>query len=492
MQDNHGKTPERPRASIKEAIGGTIVSLCAPGPLAGVNRVILALVLLGAFAIGLKLAFVAPPMSALDETFHWQRVVQISEGRFLGRKLGANDWGGTIDAGAIDLAAWYMGHFERRQPIDYQQSLNVAQALSEASTQQRLASFPSTAVYSPLPYIPQAVGVFAARRLGAGLLNQFYAGRIANLTTYLALVAVAVCLMPFGAFTLLALLLFPQALHLAGSHSCDPLNIMIPVILMAWCLRLRFVQSARFDPTTREGLAALTISLGLLKPILFLISPLTLSIPHDRFAGQHARWRFVALTVGACTLIAVAWSVAYPFVPGKYWGTGADPAQSIALIRQDVAQAFWLFFTTIRDLHMVWWLDAYGHFGGHPPPFSFHTSDETGMWALYGIMALAVADASHKRDLPLAALYIAIAVVFCVAVIVAFWIGFTAPGAPTISGVQGRHLLVPFILFATAASLVALVGTRLAFVRLPLLLGTLVMHVVSIVEAIDQFGAVWR
>jgi hypothetical protein len=453
-----------------------------------IDRIVIVLVAVGAFAAGLAFVAVMPPMSGIDEPFHWERAVQVSEGGLFARRLGPNDWGGQINSGAVDLADWYVAHFPRHQPIDLQESLAVERQLSTRQDA-RLTNFPSTASYSALAYLPQAAGILIARTAGGDLLTQFYSGRVVNLLVYLLLVACAVWMMPFGGMAMMALLVNPHAIHLAASHSADPLNIAIPALLMAWSLRLRFDDAVPFDRAARHGIAALTLSLGLLKPTMFLLSPLIVTIPAARFKSERLRWRYIAAVIAGCAAIAVVWNGIYPFVPGPYWGTGGDPAAAIKLALANPAQTADLFYISVRDDGPGWWLDSYCRFGRHPQPFAFFTSTAPGWWALCGILALALADGSRRPDRPLALLYIVIALAYAATLLVAFYVGFSPPGAATIAGLQGRYFMLPWELSVIAIALATPARKWLAPLRMPLLLGILAMHLIVVNEAIDRYRA---
>jgi hypothetical protein len=77
-----------------------------------------------AFPIGLALLFgmilvvAFPPLAGQDEVYHWQRVVQISEGHLLADTLGPNAYGGPIDANAYAYDLWFLKKFQDHQEID--------------------------------------------------------------------------------------------------------------------------------------------------------------------------------------------------------------------------------------------------------------------------------------------------------------------------------------------------------------------------------------
>ncbi len=453
------------------------------------ERIVLPLVLVGAFAFGLVFVFTTPPMGGQDELFHWQRTVQVSQGGLLASRLGDNSWGGPIDKSAYELSLWFLSQFQKLAPIDFAESQRVAHALSLQPRTNSVVPFPSTASFSPLAYLPQSFGIALARLFGGELMAQIYAGRIANLIVYLGLAGLIVRVSPFAKTALLALLLIPHWICLAATLSADPLNAALPLLLAVWCLRLRYV---RDTPFSLGAMIALVASLGLLKPIYFLFAPLILLIPQERFSSLRARAIFVVLAAGLCLALGAAWNVAYPFVPGKYWMTGADPQRTVALWLENPARSVWTFYSTVRDWHQIWWFDGYGRFGGHADPFSFYAARSACFAGFWGLVALAAVDAAPRREAAAIALLTVIAVGFSFVLLIAFWVGFTAPSSPTIDGIQGRYFVVPWTLALLALALAAPFGARALALRWPLLAMTLAVHAYVAIWAIARFQTLWR
>lgn len=83
------------------------------------------------------------------------------------------------------------------RPQGLTQVRQISATLAESSGMVR-ASFPSSASFSPLAYLPQAAGIATARQLGGGVFEQLIAGRMLNVWVYLALMAAAAWVVPCG------------------------------------------------------------------------------------------------------------------------------------------------------------------------------------------------------------------------------------------------------------------------------------------------------
>ena len=441
--------------------------------------------------LGIGLSAVLPVLDAPDEVYHWQRAVQISHGQFFaGRQGGQTGYGGEIDSAALGFARWANQHFERSSPFSLSEARGAAAEVAKAPGKSA-ASFPSTASFAPLAYLPQAAGIAAARAAGGNVFAQLLAGRVANLLAYLSLIAAAVWLVPFGQRTLLALALTAPTLHLAASVSGDPSNFALPVLLFAACLRLRHNGSTELTSSGRFGLALLMISLALLKPIYLLLAAIALLVPERCFGGRRAKVVFLAWTFGIALLLSIAWNATYPFVPGRYWGTGADPKAVLLGILGDPLAAATYFMNSLKVQMPLMWLDAWGRFGGYPPPFMVNAPQALSWGGLAALLALSIAETQGRRDLRAALLMMLLAAAFSVAIFLAFWAAFSPPGSAVIRGVQGRYFLPAFLLVAWALAAAAPAGGALARLRSPLLVLALSLQAAALVYGVADFRFYW-
>jgi uncharacterized membrane protein len=263
------------------------------------------------------------------------------------------------------------------------------------------------------------------------------------------------------------------------------------VLLVAWCLRLRLDASATLSRLGRHGLALLVVSLALLKPLHLLLAAITLLVPARHFGGRRAMAAFVAGVLLVALMVSLTWNAAYPFVPGRYWGTGADPKNALAAIADDPAVAFGYFMRSLRWQMPIMWMDGWGRFGGFPPPFMLNVPKALSWAGLGALIALALADARRPVDRPAALLMGALAALFTCAVFGAFWIAFTAPGSAVIQGVQGRYFQIAFMLAALAVVCAAPSSTALKRLRALLLALALALQAAALIHGIEHFHFYW-
>lgn len=440
--------------------------------------------------IGMAMCFLLPALNAPDEIYHWQRAVQVSHGQFFADRRKGQDYGGDIDTAALEFAQWAKTQFERPSAFSLSQVQQVSATLAESSGMVR-ASFPSSASFSPLAYLPQALGIATARQLGGGVFEQLIVGRILNLWVYLALMGATAWLAPCGRRLVVLFTLTAPALHLAASVSADPLNVALPALLFAWCLRLRLDEASRLSRLGLWGLGLMLVSLSLLKPIYVLLSGMALLVPVRHFGSARERRVFLMAAIGTGLALTLAWNAVYPFMPGRYWGTGADPKAVLLHIFQAPWVSLKYFVQSLHYQLPIIWMDGWGRLGGYPPPFMVNAPKALSWAALATMLALATIDASRRRDLRASAFMAALALVFTCVVFLAFWLTFSPPDSAVIEGVQGRYFQLAFLLIGWALVCAAPFGSVFQRLLTPLFIASLTLQTASLLQAMEAFRFYW-
>ncbi|MGI4745291.1 MAG: DUF2142 domain-containing protein [Janthinobacterium lividum] len=461
--------------------------------------------------IGVILVFRVPPMGGFDEPFHWRRAQQLADLHPFARQLGPNDWGGHLDSRAMTFEGWFDQSIASGSPMSVSEARSLSDPLrAEHLQNQQPVSFPSTGSFSPIAYLPSAIGIVLARSLGLGLLEQFHAGRVANLAAYLLLIWFVVLILPTGRLVALALLTMPTPIHLASSFSADPLSNGLPALLVACCLRLRSDPDVVPPRGWKLGLLLLVIVVGLLKPTCLVLSGLVLPLPGRLFIGSangaaQGVWAYRLTAIAACAVVVASWNTAYPFVPGRYWHTGAEPRVAVhALISAPMHSIGMLWRNGWND-RWFWWVDGWGRFGGGPGPYHFTAPAMMAGLFVGLLLLLAVCDRpAHAgragSESRVALLLITLAGLYVVALLLAFRIGYGPPLSDFIDGVQGRYLLLPELLMVLSIMSMLPRLTRFVpgFDRLavlaapPLLLACLALDTGAAIIALGHYATVWH
>ena len=135
-----------------------------------------------ALVFGHALVVTIPPFQSADEPYHLLRAYEITEGVLIHRQVDARG----IAAGYLPVSLYkiwlpfsHLGfHPERRASVsDIREALRVP-----LNSRERIfVTFPGTAHFSPVCYLPQCLGIILGRVLGAPPLAMLYLGREFNL-----------------------------------------------------------------------------------------------------------------------------------------------------------------------------------------------------------------------------------------------------------------------------------------------------------------------
>ena len=288
-----------------------------------------ALFLALAAPVGVFLALLVPPFQGLDEQNHFYRVYSISGGALVAP---------VVDGRAGDvLPACVAGYGQdlaqqATRPGPFHPSDYTALRPGCADAPATFVTFDNTAIYSPVSYLPQSIGVAVARLLGAPVPVLFYAGRLAALLAYLAVVALALRIAPAGRSVLLVVALLPMSLLLGTQYSADGGTIAFALLLVAAVVRCRQAPGATWRSFTLAAAAAAALALS--KSTYFALAPLLLLVPARLFP---TRWTAHAARLGslvAIALLAGGWYLQVRGIhpTGAAAGSGIDPPQQVRYI----------------------------------------------------------------------------------------------------------------------------------------------------------------
>jgi len=297
------------------------------------------------------------------------------------------------------------------------------------------AAFTNTAVYSPVPYLPQAAGIFIARAFGLSPIAMTYAGRVSNLLVWACCGYICLRLLPVGHWTVALLALMPMTLYEVGSLSADASALAYSFLLIALCLRYALSEQPRIGARKLVPIFIVAILLSLSKtaytPLVFLF----LLIPPARLGGPRYFWTVALLLFAAAFGAGAAWpqmihASDYSIVPG------ASFARQLANLRAhpSVALSFGSKWFSIGFLcsmvGKIGWYDT-----GIPRWLSF-------AW-LFILLGVSLIDGSRDKLLMLRQKLLMAAVAYFTMLTMALlvFLMFTQAGSDEVKGLQARYLI---------------------------------------------------
>ncbi|MGH9194808.1 MAG: DUF2142 domain-containing protein, partial [Acidimicrobiia bacterium] len=187
---------------------------------------------------GVAYSILSPPFQGPDEHHHLYRAYQVSRGQVVATRI-PGGVGGQIPDDIAEVGEMFseLRHRPEEKVSGDQIITNLFDRPGTGGTTQ--AHFEGAALYSPVPYLPQAIAIRVGRGLGLPPLILMYLGRFADLAMWIALVTIALHVAPIGRWALLVLALTPMSVFIAGTLSVDPVTNGLSIVWDALFLRMR-------------------------------------------------------------------------------------------------------------------------------------------------------------------------------------------------------------------------------------------------------------
>ncbi len=401
---------------------------------------------------GLSFLVLTPPLQAPDEPAHFIRAFAVSEGHLLPEVRIVN---GKQVAGAQVPKSFFRLQDDTESaeiPFHPERKFDPAIALGALSAPLRaddraFHDFGAPAMYAPVPYMPQALGILVGTAAGLSPLGLLYLARLANLLCWLGGMWVALRVAPGFKWVFALLALSPMSVFLAGSASPDVCTNWLSFLTVAAFLDAAFHRDA---PLTRMDVGRLLVAcflLSLCKQVYLVLSLLLLLVPARKLGGA---WRYSLAFVGLVSIQVGAnllwWYLAikgHPAVRG-----GSNPAAQVAFALSDPLRMVGIFLRTQREYAYFYLSSFVGNLGwldvSLPP------------WVIYSYLLVAFTTSAFYglRQGTLSrrhrALLLLVAATVWSMILGYHYLIWSKVGADTIDGGMGRYLipLAPLVFLA--------------------------------------------
>jgi uncharacterized membrane protein len=393
---------------------------------------------------GLPYLILTGPFRAADERNHFLRSYEISEGRFFSARVLGNSTGDDLPASLSRLSEALGDHsVQRIEPAQ----LTAARGLQLNPQERGFIEF-STAVYSPLAYLPSATAIALGRICGAGPLALVYFARAGNLLLGSWLMALALSYAGYARRTMLLVAILPMTVFQVATVTADAMSYGLGFL---WISLVIDTAVAGGKPGRRRMLflIALGLAISQLRPPYPLLGLLVFLIPIARFGKKTILLWFAV--VAASLLPAVAWNTS---------ATRMFERARIAPNVQPVEQARWV----LKDAGVFWHrakqdlknrgVDYWEQFVGRLGWLNISLPS----WIPAGFaLVLAIGIFMGPRDPPLpfwwqrvAIGLVAVGGIFAIQLML--YLTFNPVKSPFILGVQGRYFTPLAVLAAFAFS----------------------------------------
>jgi hypothetical protein len=443
------------------------------------HRAFAGLYFLGAVLVACRLALVMPLFQNPDEGEHFLRAVQVGQGGLLARRATEGAGGGGRLPRSLDVARNVVGVMRFEPHAIQSAAMSCAIDRLRWASGDRLLAFANTAVYPPFFYVPEAVAIDLARLGGMSLPSTVRLARIVDAVLCAALGALSILVAGSAAPFIAAILSLPMTLSLFASCSQDALLIAITALAAGFLSGPR----SGSERGARLGWALSCVAFALLATArppyaALLVIPVAAALAENRKVGA------VIAGAGGVALLA-AWTVLNAdILPPTRAGGGLLLGHQAGYLARHVGVLPSLVYDTAADHGAAIAREFVGVLGW----LTVVLSD-----AAYAFMGAALALAavlSFARQFRGAAggPGVAAATLLAIAGSAALmflleYLSWTALGARSIDGVQGRY----FIPLALAA---AVLGGRAPPTTFALLSGTVLVLSLQVMDLTVVVAAV--
>ena len=455
---------------------------------------------------GTVFAVVTPPFWGHDEITQFGRAYQVAHRGLLPHEI--NDtrgvaYGGDVDATFDDLMGYalrdYVNNGDDPAPrvgdSDGYDSLESQHLNGDMHT----IWFTNTAAYSPVPYVPAAIGIQTAELFDLDVGGFLLMTRLAGLLAYVLIVGFALRALRErrAQWLVFTVALLPIAIFQAGTITADTVTNAVAILVGALLLKSLFLAD-RLTKLESAALLTSVIVLPLCKPTYIFVALLVLLVPLDRL-GLSPRFRLVPWGFAAVgTLSFLAWTKisggttnGMGLMRKKDQWNSVRPSEQLQGILTDPVNFIAVFWRSILRRDNKWFDGFFGELG-----FSWVEVPATTIVACLLAIALSVGIAERMSVSFRKALIVTLVVAATVAMIyVTLYLTFSPVGFYIIDGIQGRYFVPLAILFF--AALLRWTSLRLSDqsgglnLRAPVII-IIVATVISLITAVARYNLyVW-
>ncbi len=250
--------------------------------------------------LGLFYVFAIPIYRGHDEHAHFYRAYEISQGIFNTKtenEESVSEIPKAFEETTPEGEACNMTYY--RDVIDF---LDVD--INEDETMKVNASY--MAVYSPIPYIPQALTIGILNIFTDNVAIIFYGARIVNLLVSVFLLYFAMKLIPFGKKLIFLITILPTTMVQISSLSPDALTLTSSILFVAYVLKL-WHEKRKITKKEVSKLTILGIVVALCKIVYIPFVFLVLILPKKNYKNRKSYILSIITMIVIPILINLIW-----------------------------------------------------------------------------------------------------------------------------------------------------------------------------------------
>ena len=375
---------------------------------------------------------------------HFYRAYQVSEFRLISESRGY-EGGGMLPASLSETVGAVRRTLMTAPVLSSNPNEDFTHMPLEPDNRE-WTEFTGAALYTPLPYLPQAFGIFLGRIFSLTPLTLHYIARVCSLLTWALMGMAALKITPFFRNVVFILLLTPLVFSKAVVITADVVTVGACALLVCQILRMEYGERSvsRKDIFLLFGFAALVglckISYAPLAALCFLISP-------ERLGGKKRFWLICVGAVFTALAVNMLWMGYLSANLTLKAGTSAHPS----------AQVRYMLSQPLSFLKVVWrytYENGLSNFGAMFGTVIIWRVVWMPVWVIIMLWAAVLyaavtdtqaADIRAWKKAGVAAVVLGVYVV----IIASLYVSYTRPMLEWVQGMQARYmfpLLLPLLL----------------------------------------------
>lgn len=268
------------------------------------------LLLMFGIIFGIFIVWSIPPIFGNDELVHFPRAYQVQEGKLGLQHLNGPNYGGYLPVQIVKMNDGFREQVQNKHPDMQRVDTLKAQYADEklSGNERQSLAFTSAGVYSSWAYFPAALGIKIARIFSLPLIWYIYLARLSCFLIWLALVYLAIRIIPVGKYFLVFVALLPTSLVQAATIGMDGIVNGLAWLIVAITLAV-LAKKIKFSPKVIAITLLLSLYLATTKQGYALIAAMPLIIPSRFYNLSKKQARTLRVIFGALLVIVAAWYV---------------------------------------------------------------------------------------------------------------------------------------------------------------------------------------
>ena len=236
-----------------------------------------------------------------DETAHYLRAYEVSEGHTLSEKSPEDGFGGRNMKSNIIPA-------DLSDPTTYNYfKLIENKDTTIDSNNSQWYSFWNTALYSPVSYVFQLPGILLTKLFTAKTLAIAYAGRISSMIFSILALFLAIRYIPVKKYLILLVAMMPVFMQEMISLSPDSLINALSIGIVSYAVYLAYNEQEKITNKQIVGMYLMSIVLALTKIVYVPLCFIFYIIPSRKFKDKKTYWKIMLSMSAVAIFLKLLW-----------------------------------------------------------------------------------------------------------------------------------------------------------------------------------------